>query len=232
MKKLAFFHFTLMLSSISYSQQTQLIKFSEKKQEYDYYGVKNSEGKVILPAKFLGLGIYDNYIIAGDAKNSMYYDNKGKLLATYCDIKEFRYGVSIVRDCKTKDGFKGLINKQGKVVLPPNKYTEIEDFTSYGLSLVSTNAYEKFGLIDTLGKTIAPCKYDAINLTAGVGDGLVPFQLDDKWGFMNIKGQEVIKAIYEDADFFRNGKAKVSEMDKLTSKTRTFFIDTKGKEVN
>ncbi len=52
-----------------------------------------------------------------------------------------------------------------------------------------------------------------------------PVKLGEKYGFIDIKGNEIIDLIYEDVGHFSNGLAKVKRDGKYG------FIDKKGREV-
>ncbi|MBP1673035.1 MAG: hypothetical protein H6Q25_850 [Bacteroidetes bacterium] len=53
---------------------------------------------------------------------------------------------------------------------------------------------------------------------------LIPVKSDEKWGYINKKGEYVINPQFKDADFFRDGLAKVTGPD-----GKVGFIDEKGK---
>lgn len=55
---------------------------------------------------------------------------------------------------------------------------------------------------------------------------LIPVQSEDKWGYINKKGEYIINPQFKDADFFRDGLAKVTGPD-----GKVGFIDEKGKYI-
>lgn len=57
-------------------------------------------------------------------------------------------------------------------------------------------------------------------------DGLAAVQKDEKWGFINTKGELVIPCEWDDASCFNDGYARVEENGERG------FIDTTGKLVN
>ena len=66
-------------------------------------------------------------------------------------------------------------------------------------------------------------KYDEVR--AFPEDGLARVKLDNKWGFINKTGEEVIPLQYDDADYFKDGVAKVKLGDEeflLTKKEREY----------
>jgi hypothetical protein len=55
-------------------------------------------------------------------------------------------------------------------------------------------------------------------------EGLTPVQLNGKWGFVDIEGNEIIPLIYDEAGNFSDGRARV------VLDNREFHINKKGKE--
>jgi hypothetical protein len=111
---------------------------------------------------------------------------------------------------------QGVINKSGEIVILP-KYYHITNF-SYGLATVSrlvkkedrvssfSDEYNKYGIIDKYGNTIASMKYDEIG---SFSEELIRVKLNGKYGYINKIGEVVIPFIYHKAKDFSNGKAKI-----------------------
>ena len=66
-----------------------------------------------------------------------------------------------------------------------------------------------------------PLKYD---YTGIFSEGLASVKLNDKWGFLNKGGKEIIYLKYDYAEDFRNGLARVETNDKYG------YIDKNGTE--
>jgi hypothetical protein len=85
---------------------------------------------------------------------------------------------------------------------------------------------EKFGVVDSNGQIIVPCKYDQI---FQYNNNLARVQTGGRWtgkyGFIDMKGHEIVSCKYEDADEFWDDLARV----KINNKWG--FIDKKGEEV-
>ncbi|OBW40499.1 KWG Leptospira [Chryseobacterium sp. MOF25P] len=79
-----------------------------------------------------------------------------------------------------------------------------------------------FGMVEK-EKEIIPIKYDGIGRF--FGEGLVPAKVNEKWGFIDKKGKEVLPFKYDFAYKFSSGLACV-EIDKKRG-----FIDKTGKVV-
>ena len=62
--------------------------------------------------------------------------------------------------------------------------------------------------------------------------GLAPFMDDaDKWGFLDKKGNIVIKAKYDDVSWFNDGVAVCATKDVASDVTTYYAVDTDGKEL-
>ena len=73
------------------------------------------------------------------------------------------------------------------------------------------------------GNFSSSSKEDSINMFS---EELVSVCKDNKWGFIDKSGREVIPTIYDDVEDFIDGKAKV------TQNGETFYIDIAGKRLN
>lgn len=84
--------------------------------------------------------------------------------------------------------------------------------------------YGKCGFMDTQsGQLTVPLKYDEIGWPS---EGLVKVRIDNKWGFINKEGKEVIPLQYNSVLSFSNDKARVS-----IDGENYFYIDKTGKMV-
>lgn len=104
-----------------------------------------------------------------------------------------------------KYGYKDI---SGKVIIQP-QYDNVSDF-QYDLASVKLN--NKVAVIDKKGGiVIAFGTYDDIYYYR---EGMLQVRKDGKFGFLNMKGQEIIPCRFEEADYFRNGMAEVRKNDK------------------
>jgi hypothetical protein len=121
-----------------------------------------------------------------------------------------------------KTGFRDL---DGKIVIKPI-YDNAEMF-SEGLSNVQLG--KKYGLIDETGKYILPLR--DLEYLGSVHNGLASFRAKDKYGFIDISGQEKIKPQFDWVSDFSEGFCVVrNDNDKLGSGNYG-YIDTTGKIV-
>lgn len=93
--------------------------------------------------------------------------------------------------------------------LSPEAKAAIEKYDSRtifigGFSKVSLNG--KFGLINTNGEEIVPCKYDYVSY---FHENMVEVRLNGKYGFFDIHGKEVVPCKYDCVWGYNNGTAKV-----------------------
>ena len=113
---------------------------------------------------------------------------------------------------KNKDNEWGFINRLGKEEIDA-KWNRVGNF-SEGLALVTTydkdeNVY-KYAFIDNTGKTVLDLddEYDRVGSFA---DGRCQVLDDDEWGFIDRKGEEIIKCKWESATAFRDGHAAIQD---------------------
>lgn len=116
----------------------------------------------------------------------------------FLNAEPFTEGRAVV---ETKDGF-GLINKLGEWIIAP----EHEDICwSADYNIATVGGEHGWALYDSLGHRISPY-YDYL------GD-CQEYRLtacrDDRWGFIDTRGFEVVTLRYDDAFGYENGRARV-----------------------
>jgi hypothetical protein len=124
------------------------------------------------------------------------------------------------------DNLNGYISSEGKI-LPPI-YTAAYEFSN-GVSAVA-QAKNKFGVIDKSGKWIVQPEY---NFISGFNSGLSPFQKNEneKYGYMNLKGEIVIEPKFDSAGWFYEERALVCEEHKNYDDSTCGFINLKGEYI-
>jgi hypothetical protein len=162
-----------------------------------------------------------------DSKDRQYYfiTKKGARIVT--DIKDFKlydrmgFGLETFSDglipVEHNDKW-GYLNKDGQLAIPA-KYDEATGFGS-GHAVVTLN--KKIYIINTRGEEtpVGP----GISEVKKFSEDLAPFRADDKkYGYIDTKGDVVIKAQFETVGYFRGGVAWAR-----TTKGIIGFIDTKG----
>lgn len=150
--------------------------------ENELWGYINQKGEMVIPAKFS--------------------------LATSFN-PDFEYAIA------SYTGGDVVIDTKGDYIVPP-KYSMITEITDYsnpgipnGFFILKTETEDTtlYGLADTNGVIIKP-KYEYIDYI--FSDGLVIFQENGKFGYLNKKGEVVIEAKFSKAELFCNGLAPVT----------------------
>lgn len=90
-----------------------------------------------------------------------------------------------------------------------------------GYYLVYQNGY--FGLLDSLGRWVVPCRYDDIDRFY---DGMAEVVLNGRHGYINQRGEMVVPMNYVRATPYRNGEALV-----VTPEGDIGYLDREGKPV-
>ena len=126
---------------------------------------------------------------------------------------------------------RGYIDRTGKIVIEP-KWGGADDF-SEGLAKVATyDSHYKEGYIDTTGKIAIPLEFDQASdfenglALVGVGKFGLHGSGDHRFGFIDKKGNWVIKPIYRDLYGFSDGLAAAKN-----DEGKWGFIDITGKVV-
>jgi hypothetical protein len=206
------------------------------------WGLVNKTGQEITPLKFDEVNAYGDGIAEVKLKNKVgYIDSTGRI------VLPIKYGfaqfiidtIILVNDGDslpqsyrgppdaTAESMDGKINikwglvKIGGQEIIPTKYdnieqVDIENGIVQGLIPVSIGGSWKMMQngseeMDSQGNIVSV--------------GISPGYLGGKWGFVNLRGEEVVPIKYDAVETYNSGKAKV----KLNG--RQFYIDKKGNEV-
>lgn len=237
------------------------------------WGYVNEENKIVIPfGNYLKVGAMtkEGFAVV-QSKDSLFnvIDRNGKLLLKkgYDFMGNIRHlkrdNALVVGTFENQSEFMGVINMQGKILVPFLKnesiiyddeskrlikisyyFTRTDVLLSYSLLsldnkvlskkyhrmiLSSTNNLyrvrdekERVGFIDIDGKEIIPCQFKGFSHSYnGVS---VCREQGGKFGFINLKGQQTIKFLYDYPITFENGFAQVEKNgEKL-------FIDSLGNE--
>lgn len=210
--------------------------------EYEYVGLSNSDGVVVITGKDsrimdadrMVMGIFDGKVTDSglfseglipaciDGKYAFYDEFAEKKFGDYEMAGCFQNGKAAVKS----DGKWMLIDSKGKTV--SDEYEEIV-LDSQGRYLVGDMFLAKkkgeYGLFDK--KLHEKIKLDCSDTDILTKDGLIAFCKGDKWGFVNTDGKVVIKPEYKKAKSFSNGLAAVFDGDKwgFINKRNVLVID-------
>ena len=124
-----------------------------------------------------------------------------------------------------KNGKTGFRDLDGKIVIEP--IYDMAEIFSEGYSAVTVG--EKHGFIDETGKYVLPLQ--SYEFLGSLHNGLADFKINDKVGFINIKGEVIIKPQFDWADEFSEGFCVVRNDNGKLGSGKNGYIDTTGKLV-
>ena len=160
----------------------------------------------------------EDTVCAMDGEGWKYVDPDGKQLFP----QRFRYAMPFREgraEVETETG-KGLIDRQGEYLLPP-EYEEVCWDEYHGIVVVMR--YGKWSLRNRDGKPVGREHFDYIG---EFSEGLAAVMRGGKWGFVDTDGKIALPLKYDDASSFSGGEALVSENG------REFTIDRLGTPAN
>lgn len=190
------------------------------------YGLLDNSGKATIQPFFAGLGYMgDNGLIGGHVGESDmcgYYDKDGKVVLTpiYNTVGMFEDGAAVV---VLNDKY-GVINKGGEWLISA-MYDGLENL---GHGLIGFYQNGKYGMLNLKGETIIQPIYE--DFYYPVDNDLIAVTMDEneeKWGYIDFKGNQVLAAMYYEASPFFEGYACV----RMSEESPYTIIDTKGNVV-
>lgn len=157
------------------------------------YGFVNKEGNEILPVQYDWVSEYYHYGVYLVFKGEVILDEKDKVIE--------------------KKGKYGFVNLQGEEITPV-QYDDAINFKSKMYKPWDCKTYQVparvcqgdlWGLIDTLGKQIVPCKYNWID--GVIINGYTIFTINDeennrKYGFLNVNTLVELPLLYDSVNHF------------------------------
>lgn len=102
-----------------------------------------------------------------------------------------------------KNGYWGAINQSGKYLIPC-MYNGIIQFDTLGRAIAQKSLF--YGMIDSTNTIVIPFHYQKLY---PFQEGMALFQRENKFGFLNFRGKEIIAPQFKSATQFTNGKALV-----------------------
>lgn len=196
------------------------------------YGIMDKDGKVLLPLSHNEFDVSRGGIIISRTTSYNLINQKGNIISTHPYM-------AIINDDMinffqpNSDGklYIGIMDKSGKIFLDPIYSTtnEIKTFENGDeketrFFLISRDD-KTFAIFDIKSKKIiTPFIYENDRYLY-FQEGLLSVKLNDKYGFIDENGKEVIKPIYDYAYGFDAGLAKVKKDGEW------FYIDKTGKRV-
>jgi hypothetical protein len=188
-------------------------------------GYIDTNGNLLIARQFDHATQFKNGVaIVGHNKKYGLIDGSGNLIVGYLYdwltpslINENRIGFK-------NDGRWGYLSMEG-VVLIDNKYESISMFNN-GTAKVEINGF--YGVIDSSGKYLLEPKYQMIRGQSFFDNRIaVRARGNDKFHYVDMKGNKVTKAKFTYVSWFSEGKAFVKE----NYGELGYFIDTMGNKI-
>jgi hypothetical protein len=172
----------------------------------DLWGWLDQQGKIVMPAIFLEVGIWsDNFWWSRSKDGYALYDYTGKIVRNegWSKVVLPRNGIAAV---KTAAGWK-FIDEQFTTLLQLSPVYEWVEHFSEGLAAVKQA--DAWGFIDLNGKEVITPAYRNVKMFR---EGLAAIQQDELWGFIDTAGNVVIPCIYHGVGSFHNGQTSVMDV--------------------
>lgn len=198
------------------------------------YGAYDVEGKEILPCEYQSVGKEGMvYITVEKDGKKGFADATGKLVipCQFYDVRPFNSQAATAVEMKKKDKMVwNFIDKTGKLIASP----EYDDVLTFVNGVCPVQRKGKWGFVNESLKEFSSLKYDYTFSDfkehwsyrwSEAGD-LIPVAKNGLFGFIDMKGKEVIKLQYEDASAFRKG------MSRVRANGQVFYVDKTGKKMD
>lgn len=181
------------------------------------YGGINKNGETIIPFKYSSLRRLDNglYCFWKSGFGDGIVNNQGRELinAKFNFIGNYTNKLAIA---KYNNQFQ-LIDIAGNITTPL-----CSDFYAFEGNLARARLENKWGIINSDGKLIAPIKYESVDIMTG---NIVKVTLNGKVGIIDENGRELLPIKYDDIGSFNDGCLRVKQ-------SRLYgFIDSNFKEL-
>ena len=191
-------------------------------------GYINKRNKVVIPFKYESCSQKGDFIIVYKQSKFGVIDLQGKevIQLIYDGIHRLEDHSFVV----TKDKKSGLFNIKKFLFITNLNLTipiEFNDIYETNLSdIVRVKKDGKWGLFTVEGQQLTPLKYEnepvhKLQFT----EGLAPISVNNKWGFVDEKGEEIISPQFDEVHPFHNGLARIRR-DSING-----FIDKSGELV-
>ena len=166
----------------------------------------NREGKVLFDNASISLrGFQDGMAAIKIGGKYGYINENGELLINpeYDSFNNFCNGYAVVK----KDDKEGLINRQGDIIIDC-KYNILIPFSGkqciYKLK-------DNWGIIEENGEIIKITEKEEDRISKTGSEKLLSLRQNGKIGFINTKGELIVKPVYDDFRSFINGLCPVSK---------------------
>ena len=135
---------------------------------------------------------------------------------TQYDLNIDRFGYLICDGCEW-----GYVDTLGQLAISP-QYTFARDFKN-NVGIVSQG--EKWGMVNSKGKTLLPCQYDELGFIDKTGNQVLHiFKKEEKYGLIDTLGRLAVGMQYEEIGTFAEGRLAAKRQG------RWGFVDANGLE--
>lgn len=196
-------------------------------------GLADKTGKIIIPIEHESITPYikeGNFVmvtktIAGKKNYGVLSIQNKQIIPTEYESIVIYTGVIVLK----QGGKWGLFDANGKQLLP-FEYNNLTYYTTDKVLIAEKGT--QYGVIDLTGKWLFE-KSKSVFTLFGVHYGMVSCRVSDKYGFLDLKGNEVIVTKYDYSGYFEStGLARVSKKKPGSTYTNIYgFVDKKGTEV-
>ena len=165
------------------------------------------------------------YLIENSEGKYGFIDAKGNVIipTEYDDAYPFSSGMAQLK----KDGVWSFVDQDGKVIGQQPDNLGFDNYVYYNRLRVIDNATALMGSLDQNLEAVVPVKYKGFGLAGR--NGYAWFSNDGaKWGYVNLKGEEVIPAQFDNVYMFY-GSATVVQVYQENGDTYCGIIDGTGK---
>ncbi len=193
-------------------------------------GFIDREGNFKINPKFekdnMALPWGEHIIFQKDEKYGfMDYDGKVLIRAQFDEVTPFVDGIALV----SVEGRSGFIDTEGKFVINPIYKSALPFSGEYTSALTDDDEMQ---IIDRTGKILQ--RFEDSDEPGLVGEDLIGFKDDGKWGYMDLEGEVVIEPQFKNAFPFRYGVAvvKIERKYGLIDKTGKIIVTPQFLEVD
>lgn len=182
------------------------------------YGFLDSKGKELFPFKYRDVDNFSHGIAKVQSGNKWGYINRQGIEITPIKYDEIITGFS--ESDKWVRVYQVYVNSQKKYGLLATSgreltaavYDQISRFNDDGLALMTKNGMK--GVLNQEGNEVAAARYSVLG-SNGFRQGMCSVSWNDKWGYIDKTGREIIPMIYDRAyDFDKDGSAMVIQNGK------------------
>jgi hypothetical protein len=193
------------------------------------FGFKNCDGKIVIPCSFMHASEFHEGLCAVIVNDTLsgYINSKGKFVMRFenSTLGDFQNGFATI----TTNAGMGLINKKGKYIVPPvcinllfgKNFFFICNESGYDGN--SNELYSNGIAINKKGKVI---DNRVFNYVTPCDNGFWLVNYNQRFGFLNANGKEVIPMQYSEAKPFEFGIAAVKKNEGYWG-----YVNETGKEV-